>query len=130
MSYVEVAIPTLRGFVHLHREQIVPVGARSKLGPTFKSRMFEVENCRIPLLVGAAGNENQRDTVGPCRVEQFSRRLDRLGAELEDPLVEPATARRQHVATALGYETKIVGEQIRPIGKRRLVNIEHEREPL
>ena len=25
----------LRGFVHLHREQIVPVGAGSKLGPTF-----------------------------------------------------------------------------------------------
>ena len=54
MSYVEVAIPTLRRFVHLHREQIVPVGARSKLGPTFKSRMIEVENGRIPLLVGAA----------------------------------------------------------------------------
>jgi hypothetical protein len=92
--------------------------------------VIEVENGRIPLFVGAAGNENQRDAVGLCGVERFSRRLDRLGAGLEDPLVEPARARRQHVATALGYETKIVGEQVRPISKRRLVNIEHERGPL
>lgn len=120
----------LRRFVLLHREQIVPVGACSKLGPTFISRMIEVENGGIPLLVGAAGNENQRDAVGPCRVEQFSRRLDWPGAGLEDPLIEPTRPRRQHVASAVGDETKIVGEQIRPIGQRRLVNIEHQRGPL
>jgi hypothetical protein len=49
----------LRGFVHLHRRQIVPVGVGSKLGPTFKSRVIEVENGRIPLLVGAASNESR-----------------------------------------------------------------------
>jgi hypothetical protein len=49
-----------------------------------------------------------------------------LAPDLRIHWLNPARARRQHVATALGYETKIVGEQVRPIGKRRPINIEHE----
>ena len=107
----------LRRFVRLHVGQIVAVGPRSKLGPTIKSLMNEIENGRIPLSVRAAGNENHGDAVGLCGVEQLPRGFNRPGARFEDPLIEPARTRRQRIAGAIGHKTKIVGKQIRPVGQ-------------
>src|SRR5260221_1168084 len=105
----------LRRLVFLHRP-VIPVGSRPKLGPAAKSRMIEIENGRVPLLVRPACNENHRDAVELCRLEQLPRRLDGLGARLEDPSVEPAPTRRQHVSKAIGHEAEIMGRQNGPIG--------------
>ena len=69
----------LRRLLFLHRP-VIPVGSRPKLGPAVKSRMIEIENGRIPLFVRAARNENHRDSIELCRLEQLPRRLDCLGA--------------------------------------------------
>ena len=120
----------LSGLELLHCKQIVPVGARSELCPPFKSHMGEVENGYVSLTFRAAGDENHRHAFGLCRLEQLARRLDCLGAAFEDPLIEAARALRQYVARTIRHETEIVGEQIRPVGQRGLVDIENKRGPL
>src|SRR6516164_6168325 len=111
----------------LHRWQTVPGGARSELAPAFISRVIEVENGDVPLPVRTAGNENHRDALGLGCLEQLARRLDGSGAAFEDPLVEPARTSRQHLTRTISYEAKIIGDQIRPVGERGLVDIEHKR---
>src|SRR5260370_41564616 len=85
VAFAFFELGSLRCLELLHREQTIAVGPGTKLGPTFESRMVEVQDGGIALRVGSPGEEDHRDTLRLCRVERLQSRFKWLGAGLENP---------------------------------------------
>jgi hypothetical protein len=83
-----------------------PGRPRSKLGPSARSGVIEIEDGGVALAVRAASNENHRDAVELCRLEQIQYRQKRFGAGLGDPSIEPARTSRVRNQLEAAYSTK------------------------
>lgn len=94
------------------------------MAPSENEGIHELGGNTQIVAAGAAGDEEDRDPLRFRHVEQFKCRLQRrrLGGEL--PLTLAARAVRQHRARAAA---DVVGEDLRPVRQRGLVDIEHDR---